>query len=106
MRKSIDEKVDWWESWSMRESINEKVDWWDKWLIRKVIQIRIICHPLLDTCILGIHKKKYRDETFNFSNIQLTMPLLTINILQIDYHGLWVSEANNKAWWENNDLAG
>ena len=42
MRKSIDEKVEWWESPFMKKSIDEKVDWWemnldDSWWIFEMI---------------------------------------------------------------------
>ena len=37
MRKFIDEKVDWWESWLMQKLIDEKVDWCESWLMRKLI---------------------------------------------------------------------
>ena len=41
MRKLIDEKVLWWESWLMRKLIDEKVDWEGSWLMRKLIDEKV-----------------------------------------------------------------
>ena len=41
MRKLIDDKVDWWQSWLMRKSIDEKVDWWESQLMRMLIDEKV-----------------------------------------------------------------
>ena len=57
MRKSIDEKVNWWESWLMRKSIeweswlmrksiDKEVDWLESWLTRKLIDETLILMTL------------------------------------------------------------
>ena len=57
MRKLIDEKVNWWESWLMRKSIeweswlmrksiDKEVDWLESWLTRKLIDETLILMTL------------------------------------------------------------